>query len=267
MKYHKLFFVKCYKFIFLSCLLAIFSSALNISPCYAEFFNGDKLVDRYQAAIVFSRIVFFTGQVPEGLSTRELPFSDVPSAYKRPVATVTSLGLMSALEDEFNGKDFITRYDLALAVKNLCKVTTVAHGEANRHLVPKDVDVFSRHRESAIFNSTNRLLKVSSGKFNGSYYISRYEFASICAALARHFSLKPYVDVKLNLEDIPSNHWALEDIRYACSTGILNTRGVGKLPVNSETPSGKTEHISRFHRRRDSAHGNFPSEFSHGAFK
>jgi len=248
-------------------LLVTFISISGQSLCFAEYFNGDKLVDRYQMAVVFARIAFFTGQVPEGLSTRKLPFSDVPSVYARPVGTVTSLGVMSALEDKFNGRKFVTRYELGRAVTKFCKTITIANGAQNNHLRPADVSTFHRDRDSAVHNSTQRLLKSLSGKYRGNHYVSRFEFASICARLARHFSLKTYADVELHLDDVPVEHWARSDVEYACSTGILNTRGVGYKASHHLDPVNKTEHISQFKRRRNRVHGSFESEFSHGTFE
>ena len=247
--------------------VAVFLMFLSFSSSKADYFNGDKLVDRYQVAIVFSRIAFFTGQVPEGLSTRELPFGDVPPVYARAVATVTSLGVMSGLEDMFNGKTYITRYELGRAVNKLCHSISVAPGAANPHLTPDDVGPFNRHLADAAKASTSRFVELRSGKYNGRNYISRYEFASICARLARHFNLKVHSDVELHLEDVPFSHWARSDVEYACSTGILNTRGVGSKAVHSVEPAHKTEHISKFRRRRNSVHGSFDSEFTHGTFE
>jgi hypothetical protein len=258
--------MKLYSFFVIPVLVTVFIFS-GQSLCRAEYFNGDKLVDRYQLAIVFSRIAFFTGQVPEGLSTRELPFADVPKVYMRPVGTVTSLGVMSAVEDKFDGTRFVTRYELGRAVTKLCETITVSRGPVNSHLIPSDVSVFHRNRESAEHNSTQRLLEPASGKYRGNHYVSRYEFAGICARLARHFSLKTYSDVELHLDDVEPGHWARADVEYACSTGILNTRGVGVKASHRLDPVNKTEHISKYNRRRDTVHGSFGSEFSHGTFE
>jgi hypothetical protein len=174
---------------------------------------------------------------------------------------------MSGVENRFNGKNYVTRYEVAQALRKLCSVVTVADSKGNNHLVPVDVEPFSRYFDDVAYVTTRRLMGVQSGKFNGNHFISRFEFASICARVARFFGLTPQKDVPLYFEDIKPGHWAEADIRYACSTGILNSRGVGTVADNVFAPQGKTEHISRFRRRRNSALGNFNSEFSRGESK
>ena len=249
--------MKLYRTLFLSVMAVILISI----PVRAEYFNGERLVDRHQVAIVFSRILFHTHQLPESLSWRETPYKDVPAVYTRPVGTVTSLGIIPAYEDKFNGRGFVTRYEMGRWVRRLLKRVRVSGPPLNAQITARDMPISHRDREPAIEAVWRRIMAPRSRGYKGNHYVSRFELAHICAGLARHFCLRPHLDVELHLEDIPEDHWARPDVEYACSTGILNTRGVGKIAIYEEQKAYKSEHIGRVRRRRGTVHGNFHEEF------
>ena len=241
--------------------LAVIVTSLSASSLQAEYFNGERLVDRTQVAIVFSRILFHTHQLPESLSWRDVSYKDVPAVYARPVGTVTSLGIIPAFEDKFNGRGFVTRYELGRWVRRLLRRIRVAGPPLNSNLTPIDIPISHRDRDPAIEAVWRKIMAPRSREYKGKHYVSRFELAHICANLARHFCLRPHLNVKLHLEDIPKDHWARADVEYACSTGILNTRGVGHIAIYEEQKAYKSEHIGRVRRRRGTVHGSFKEEF------
>ena len=247
----------------IKCFLTLLVMVCSLSVCSsrAEYFNGERLVDRTQVAIVFSRILFHTHQIPESLCWRDVSYKDVPAVYARPVGTVTSLGIIPAFEDKFNGRGFVTRYELGRWVRRLLRRIRVSGPALNSKLTPVDIPTSHRDGDPAIEAVWRRIMTPRSREYKGNHYVSRFELAHICAGLARHFCLRPHLKVELHLEDIPDDHWARPDVEYACSTGILNTRGVGHIAIYEEQKAYKSEHIGRVRRRRSTMHGTFKEEF------
>jgi len=218
-------------------LLACIVFGSSDTRLLASRFDGEKLVNRYQLAVVLERVLHRSRRVQESILTAKSQYPDVPKAYDAAVTAVTSTGILLGRDALFLGKRIITRYELAQTLQRLLKRIAICRPAINQALIPSDIPGRHPARDATFEMLRHGLMKTYDGKFHGRLYVSRYEFASIAARLARLLEL-PAEPTPFDFEDLAERHWAYEDIALCCATGLLHDMGTtseeSKAPATDE---------------------------------
>jgi len=152
--------------------------------CTEGRFNGTRLVNRYQIAIVVSKILKKTDPITSG-PKKSVNFTDVPETHKARIAVrhVVNAGILECYDGKFNGKRLLNRFQMATILAKVLARNGIKTDSPESPIQFTDL-MQSHWAYDAVQSVVKAKILISyDGKFQGKRLFNRYQMAVIIAKL------------------------------------------------------------------------------------